>query len=159
MFGKTRPSKWSWKYPPGAITTREVLQDIIIEARKERKAIRLYGVCQMGHFETWFLTSKSRLNKPESKVGLCSGDSFYSVPAYKLSSFTSRHEPKHRFYRDKFLCGSYSIGTLSNEYHRMFQNARLAREYAEELKNDPEYVLSVKEHWARCEKAFSRYAL
>lgn len=150
-----RRSTWSFRYPPGAIRSREQLRDLIIEARKERKAIRLYAVEQMGHVAEFYVTPKSRLSKPEYESGLCSGEAFYSVDGYRgCQSYGPG--AKNRYYKYKLLCGSYSVGCMSNEHHRLFQNRQHAENYSRALKDDAEYVLSVKEHWARCDMIFGR---
>lgn len=147
-----RESKWSFKYPPGAVKTRDELRDLIIEARKEKKAIRLYAVGQMGHLRVYYLTSTSQLQKPKYKTGLCSGDSFYSTAAYVDHSCIGHNKTNNRWFKDQILCGSYSIGTMSSEHHRLFTNKMHAENYATELKNDAEYVKSVHEHWEWCSR-------
>lgn len=143
-------SKWSNRYPAGSIKTREEFRDLVIEARKGKKAIRIYLVEQMGHMREVFLTSKSQMHKPTESVP---GDAFFKCHVMaKISS------PKE-YYPTDILMGSYSIGVMSSEHHRAFTNRMSAEQYASELKNDPEYVAEVKAHWARCERLFGKFGV
>ena len=142
----SRRSKWSFKYPPGAMQRREDLLDLVIEARKTKRPIRIYRVAQMGHIEEFILTRKSRLGPNKYGFDTVNGWNVYS---------RGRTVPD-RYRRGEFFLGDSVIG---HEHHRTFSNRRHAENYAAELKNDPEYVLSVKEHWAYCDRMFGRIGL
>lgn len=143
--------------PEGRIRSREELRDLIIEARKERKAIRIYLVQQSGYMSEFFLTSKSKLQKPDAESGLCSGDSFYRVNGRRLSSLHHRGKPKDRYYADELLTGSYNIGCNGGSVHHFaFTNRALAERYSNTLKNDPIYRQYVKDWHAYCDRSFGR---
>lgn len=144
-------SKWSNRYPPGSIKTREEFRDLVIEARKGKKAIRIYLVEQMGHLREVFLTSKSQLTK--SNVESLKSDE-RQMRCHVMAHGLYKGE---RYYPTYILMGSYSIGVMSSEHHRAFTNRMSAEQYASELKNDPKYVAEVKAHWARCESLFGRF--
>jgi hypothetical protein len=155
-FGRNRPACPEIAPPDGRIRTREELRDLIIEARKERKAIRIYLVEQSGHMSQFFLTSKSRLEKPEHEHGLCSGDNFYSVKGKKLAGWERRLEPKHRYYSDRILCGSYGIGVqqYGGSPHYAFTNRILAERYSLFLKTHKAYAQYVRDWHAYCANVF-----
>lgn len=144
-------SKWSMKYPAGSIKTREEFRELVIQARKGKKAIRIYLVEQIGHVREVFITSKSQMQKPTESLP---GDAFFKCHVMAKSSF-----PPKGYYPSDILLGSYSIGVMSSEHHRAFTNRRSAEQYSNELKNDPEYVAEVKAHWARCERLFGRFGV
>lgn len=159
MFGLRRPVAPEITPPAGRIKTREELQDLIIEARKEKKAIRIYLVEQSGHMAEFFITSRSRLNKPEYDEGSCSDDGFYSVNGKKLAYWERRKPPAQRYYSDRILCGSYSIGVpaYSGAPHYAFTNRLLAERYSLFLKTHKEYMRYVKDWHAYCSRAFERF--
>jgi hypothetical protein len=132
--------------PHGCISSRQELLDLIIECRKEKKAMRLWEVCQMGNMSEIFLTSKSRIIPPDEK-GL---GSYSKVPCWKRHGFNGK-----RFYKTDFLPASYHIFESNfDEEHALFTNKRLATGYSDRLKNDPAYVAAVKRHWADCDRLF-----
>lgn len=158
MFGQPRCPEID--PPAGRIKTRDELRDLIIEARKEKKAIRVYLVEQSGHISQFFITSKSRLKKPEVEEGLCSGDNFYEVNGRKLAYWQKHRAPQHRYYSDRILCGSYGIGVpqYGGSPHYAFVSRQLAERYALFLKTHRGYMQYVKDWHAYCERAFPRYA-
>lgn len=147
MFGLSRPVAPEIAPPAGRIKTREELQDLIIEARKERKAIRIYLVEQSGHVTEFFITSRSRLNRPEHQDGLCSGQNFYRVDGKKLASWERHKAPSLRYYSDHILCGSYAIGVPAHDGapHYAFTNRQLAERFSLYLKTHKEYQRYVKD--------------
>lgn len=160
MFGLRRPVAPEIAPPAGRIKTREELLDLIIEARKERKAIRIYTVEQSGHMGEFFLTSRSKLSKPESEEGLCSGDAFYSVNGKKLATWDRHKAPRHRYYSDKMLCGTYAIGVPAyyGAPHYAFTNRQLAERFSLYLKTHKEYAQYVKAWHAYVGQMFSAAA-
>lgn len=152
----SRQSKWSFKYPPGAISSRDDLLGYVIEARKTKRAFRLYVVEQMGAVGEFIVTPRSKLIKAPLDAPICRGPVFDKLPAWRHFK-SGRGKISDRYYRSDILMGSYSVGVMSSEHHRMFLNKRHAENYASELKSDPEYVLSVKEHWARCKQMFGDF--
>ncbi len=155
-FRYSQPTPPEIDPPAGRIKTREELLDLIIEARKGKKAIRIYLVEQSGHMAQFFLTSKSRLSKPEAEEGLCSGPNFYSVNGKKLAGWERRRAPKHRYYSDKILCGSYGIGVAQylGSPHYAFTNRLHAERYSLFLKTHPAYTKYVKDWHAYCAENF-----
>lgn len=159
MLGFDRPTPPEIEPPAGRIKTREELLDLIIEARKDRKAIRIYLVEQSGHMGQFFLTSKSKLNKPEAEDGLCSGPNFYSVNGRKLAGWERHRAPKHRYYSDSILCGTYGIGVpqYSGSPHYAFTNRLLAERYSLFLKTHAAYMKYVKDWHAYCDRTFPMF--
>lgn len=134
-------------YAPGAIKNRAQLLDIIIEARKSKKAIRLYAVEQGGYFSELFLTSKSTIVQ----------DAAYE----KFSCFAKSSWSGARYYRSHRYLGDLNIVAKDGRQpghnrHQLFSNRRHATEYAEKLKGDAGYQQAVKEWHARC-STFLRY--
>jgi hypothetical protein len=154
MFGQ--PSPPAIDPPVGRIKTREELRDLVIEARKEKKAIRIYLVEQSGHIREFFLTSKSRLMKPDADEGLCSGDNFYKVNGKAEASWHKRSAPKHRYYSTDILCGSYGIGVqqYGGSPHYAFVNRQLAQRYSTFLKTNAAYMEYVRQWHAYCDRTF-----
>lgn len=137
------PLDYAVERPKGRIKTLAELQDIIIEARKEKKAIRLWGVQQLGHLEEIFLTSKSKIIKPEKPGEF---GHYNTVPCWMRSP-----SPRERWYKYHFLPASYGIhdSKYDTEF-ALFTNKRLAMEYSERLKSDPKYIASVRRWHDRC---------
>jgi hypothetical protein len=158
MFGQ--PTCPQIDPPAGRIKTREELRDLIIEARKGKKAIRLYLVEQSGHMRQFFITSKSRLMKPDAEEGLCSGDNFYKVNGKALASWDKHRAPKHRYYSTDILCGSYGIGVqqYGGSPHYAFVNRQLAERFSLFLKTHRGYMQYVRDWHAYCERTFPRFA-
>ena len=155
-----RPTCPDIEPPAGRIRTREELRDLVIEARKERKAIRIYLVQQSGYMNEFFITSRSRLEKPKHEEGLCSGDNFYSVNGHQLSTFGSPKSPKDRYYKTEILCGSFGIGVrqLGGSPHYAFTNRVTAQRYSLFLKTHKAYMQYVRDWHAYCDRTFPRFA-
>lgn len=153
MFGMPR-SPTHIPAPVGRIKTRDELVDLIIEARKEKKAVRIWTVAQSGYLSPFFITSKSRLEKPDESAGYSRDDNFYEVKGYKLSTFGNRTRAEDRYYRDRILTGSYNIGCNGGSHHYAFTNRVLAERYSETLKTDPIYTQYVKDWHAYCDRTF-----
>lgn len=157
MFGfGSAPIRPTIEPPPGRIKNRAELLDLIIEARKEKKAIRIYLVQQSGYLSEFFITSRSRLHKPECESGLCSGPNFYKVNGKQLSAFGNRRHPKDRYYSTDILTGSFNIESDGSADHYAFTNRALAERYSNFLKNDAAYTKYVREWHAYCDRSFSR---
>jgi hypothetical protein len=155
MYGfASRPVRPNIDPPAGRIKTRGELLDLIIEARKEKKAIRLYLVEQSGHLGEFFITSQSRLSKPKYETGLASGPNFYSVNGRKLAYWERDAAPKRRYYSYEILTGSYNIEVDGSSDHYAFTNRALAERYSNFLKNDAAYMRYVREWHAYCDKVF-----
>jgi hypothetical protein len=135
-------------HPVGSIRTRDEVRDLVIEARKTKRAIRLYLVQQSGYLSEFFIASKSRLNKPK-EGSLCSGDNFYCLTGWTRSSFDKK------YYRSDMLMGSFSIGVSGGNGHFAFTNKIAAEKYSSQLKNDATYMKYVKDWHAYCSHAFS----
>lgn len=127
-------------YAHGAIKTRNELLDLIIEARKEKKAIRLYAVTQGGYFNELFLTSKSKIDGDPDL------EKFYHWQRSPLAS--------ERFWKTHSCLGDLNIGRGGHNRHQLFANRRLALAYSEQLKADAEYQSAVKEWHRRCDTLF-----
>ena len=127
-------------YAHGAIKTRNELLDLIIEARKEKKAIRLYAVIQGGYFSELFLTSKSKI---DGVSGLEKFDHWQRSP---LAS--------ERFWKTYSCLGDLNIEGGGHNCHQLFANRRLALAYSEQLKADAEYQAAVKDWHRHCDTLF-----
>lgn len=135
-------------YAPGAIKTRAQLLDLIIEARKERKAIRLYAVVQSGRFEEVFLTSKSAISMQDS-TGI------ESFTMFMRSSYGgSRYYRISRCLGDLNIVGKTRAG--GHNRHQLFANRRLAEAYSTSLKSDTAYLAAVAERHASFDRIFGR---
>ena len=135
--------------PHGCISSREQLTDLIIEARKTKRVVRLWEVCQMGAMGEIFLTSKSRIIAPDEKGFGCHS----KAPCWRRSGYGTK-----KFYKTDFLPASYSIFESNfDQEHALFTNKRLAEEYSNRLKNNPAYVAAVKRHWAECDRLFKAF--
>lgn len=144
--------------PVGAIRTRQEVRDLVIEARKEKKAIRIWTVTQSGHLDCFYLTSKSRLHKPED-LGLRytseNDHAFWHVDAVVDHSCIGMKGTNSRWFKKHELLGSYNIEASGGNCHYAFTSKLAASRYSEELKNDARYQQSVKEHHERCARMFS----
>lgn len=145
--------------PAGRIRAREELRDLVIEARKTRRPIRVYLVQQSGNMSEFFITSKSRLEKPDANPGEpCSGDDFYKVQGKMLTGYGSRRRPADRYYSSHILAGSFNIGVDGGSHHYAFTNRALAERYSNVLKTDPVYTKYVHDWHAYCDRTFARFA-
>lgn len=127
-------------YAHGAIKTRNELLDLIIEARKEKKAIRLYAVTQGGYFNELFLTSKSKID----------GD----PDLEKFTHWSRSVMPGRRFWKSYSCLGDLNIGCGGHNRHQIFANRRLALAYSEQLKADVGYQEAVKAWHQHCDTLF-----
>lgn len=159
-FGRNRPVCPDIEPPAGRIKAREELLDLIIEARKGKKAIRIYLVQQSGYMNEFFITSRSRLEKPEHEDGLCSGDNFYSVNGRQLATYGSRKCPKDKYYKTEILCGSFGIGVpqYGGSPHYAFTNRIAAERYSLFLKTHKAYAQYVRDWHAYVSDMFPRFA-
>lgn len=134
-------------YAPGAIRNRAALLDYIIEARKERKAVRLFAVVQSGHLSEMFLTSKSAISEQDSS-------GIESFTCWQRATWTGR-----KYYRSHHCLGDLNVAGKQrrggHNRHQLFANRRLAQEYSEILKADRAYLAAVAEHHRHCAKLFS----
>jgi len=143
--------KFIGPYPIGAIRTQRELQDVVTEARKEKKAIRLYGVSQGGYFEEMFLTSKSRIFSTETS------------PDIKQLTYRARSTWSGKRYYEATLCLADRNIEDNNgrrgghNRHMLFTNRRAAEAYSQQLKNDRAYQFEIKEWHARCSRLFARF--
>lgn len=137
-------------YPVGAIKTQGELQDIVTEARKKKKAIRLYEVSQSGYFSELFITSKSRIEAKPTSPDLLS-----------LSYFMRSTSGRKRYFKTTGCLGDRNVVDKHGRHsghnrHFLFANKALAQRYANELSTDADYIAAVKRHHAECERLFSR---
>ncbi len=133
-------NKFAEKYAVGAIAHSKELIDLVIEARKEKKAIRLWRVEQMGHISPFYLTSRSRYISNSRR----DDGSFLSVlrPAYNRVTGYVDHASigyrgtRRRWFRTEILIGSYDIdGSSSYEpEHRIFTSKIAADRYSARCK-------------------------
>lgn len=135
-------------HPKGAIKTQGELTDLIVEARTEKKAIRLYAVEQGGHFSEVFLTSKSKCFANETSPDI------YQVKLWARSPFGQA-----RFCRSSRCLGDLNIASKTKparfyNRHMLFSNRKLAEAYSTCLKNDLAYQREIREHHARCARMF-----
>jgi hypothetical protein len=143
--------------PKGAVRLRQEIIDLVIEARKTKRPVRLYLVQQSGYLSEFFITSKSRLHKPEAGgYGLCEGPSFYKLTGMSKSGFGSRKRPQDRYYKGDVLMGSFNIEADGGAFHhRAFTNRKLAEEYSAVLKSDEIYCKYVRDWHSYCSSAFA----
>lgn len=115
MYPKT--SKVYDQWPTGAIRGNENLMDLVIEARKEKKAIRLYAVQQSGFITTLYICSKTKMYKAgQDRRGIKEleftdhGDILY--PIFQDYSFKANEKlisrvNKTYFFTEQFVNGKY----------------------------------------------------
>ena len=159
MIRPTKQTTYHLEYPTGALQRVEDVLDLVIEARKSRKAIRIYTVNQSGHIRIFFLTSKTKLYRPGGKHP----DSHFSIdnvnhvlyPIYDDYGSLGYTIPKERWMRNHQLLESYGIKSRFQTAHRMFTNKMAAGEYSQTLKNDPQYMKEVREWHDFCNELFS----
>ena len=137
-------------YPAGAIKTQAELQDIVTEARKEKKAIRLYEVSQGGHFSELFITSKTRIEPGKHSPDIMGFEYF------RKASWGDK-----RLYKTHGCLGDLNITDKcgrrgGHNRHMLFSNRELARRYAQQLSTDKQYLAAVERHHAECDRLFSR---
>lgn len=143
--------------PPGAIRTRNEIGDLVIEARKEKKAIRVWTVTQSGYLSCFYITSKSRLHKPDDKPHMkdyANDPSFWYVSAFHDHANIGYRTTNKRWFRHDEIMGSYNIESFGGNCHYAFTSKIAALRYSEELKNDEAYLLFVKQHHDRCKRMF-----
>lgn len=148
------------KFPAGALKTVEEVLDLVIEARKERKAIRIWTVQQSGYLSCFYLISKTKLYRPGGKHPDPSYSSIDNVnhvlyPTVSDHSIIGMKSTNNRWFKGHTLLESYGIKTNFKNEHRMFTNYKLAKQYSEQLKNDPIYIEDVKRWHAYCGRLFS----
>lgn len=135
-------------YPKGAIRTGEELTDLIVEARKSRKAIRLYEVSQGGAFSECAITSSARI----APAGKHSPD-ILALPVHRMSSWGGA-----RWYSSHICLGDVNITykgrSGGHNRHMLFSNRRSATEYADALKSDVAYQRAVKDWHRECNEMF-----
>lgn len=133
-------------YAKGAIRTHAELLDIVIEARKDKKAIRLYVVEQSGYFSELFLTSKSKI-EASNNIGI------WSFNCWTKSAWSSKPYRTTRCLGDLNVVDKDGYQGGHNR-HQLFSNRRAALEYSETLKQDAGYLRAVAEHHRRCDAMF-----
>src|ERR1700744_4679569 len=135
-------------YPTGAIRTQRELQDVVTEARREKKAIRLYQVSQGGYFKEMFLTSKSKIFSTETSPHI-------KQLAYHMRSTWSsrRYYPVTLWLADNNVTDNNGKEGGYNR-HMLFTNRKAALAYSEQLKNDKTYQAEVKAWHDHCSRIF-----
>jgi len=133
-------------YAPGAIKTRAQLLDVVIEARKEKKAIRLYTVEQAGYQSEIYLTSKSKVFTNDS--------GFDSLTCWSKSGSS-----RQRYYRYDRCLFDLNITDRNgrnpgHNRHQLFLNRRHADAYGAALRNDATYHAAVKRWHEKCNRLF-----
>lgn len=159
MFGSPKDRRTEMKPPAGAILYRQEIRDLVIEARKGKKAIRVYTVTQGGRLDCFYIYSRSRLHKPED-----AGLSFTSendpgqwfVDVIDDHACIGRKKTNDRWFKTKEVLGSYNIESFGGNCHYAFTSKLAAQAYSNELKNDATYQQYVKDWHAHCDKLFAR---
>lgn len=165
MFNRPKQkSNWRNEYPIGALKTREEVLDLVIEARKSKRAIRFYTVNQSGSLGIFYITSKTRLLKKGSPYpkgqpleGEINDIGDKIAPTYSdHSKYFGGRGVKNRFCRtDGEFLGSYGIVSPGSTEHRLFTNRMAAEKYSKALSSDPVYMNEVKEWHAYCDRMFN----
>lgn len=137
-------------YAKGAIKTRAELLDLVIEARKGKKAIRLYSVEQGGHFGEHALTSRSKIETHAST-------DYDFVTLHTLSRYSG-------WYKTERCLGDLNIVEKNGRHsghnrHQLFSNRRSAEEYAAKLAADAPYQQAIKDFHKRMDNIFNRWAI
>lgn len=137
-------------YAPGAIKTRAQLTDLIAEAGKTRRAIRLYAVEQGGHMSELFITSKT-------KITIQTFDSGWQYESFK--PWARSTWSKERYFQSERSLADLNIRGKTGKpgghnRHQLFSNRRLADEYATKLRNDAQYQQAIKDFHGRIDKMF-----
>lgn len=148
-------------WPTGSLKRIEDILDLVIEARKTKRAIRVYTVTQLGYIDEFYLTSKTKLYRPgathptHSDI-LCQCHTLY--PVFDDHSCIGRLKTNTRWFRTDELLESYGVGNVRySTEHRMFTNQRAALEYSQFLKNDPVYIQEVREWHDHCAELFQKF--
>lgn len=141
-------------YAKGAIKTRAELLDLVIEARKGKKAIRLYSVEQGGHFGEHALTSRS-------KIETHALTDYDFIALHTLSKYGGG---KPEWYRNERCLGDLNIVEKNGRHsghnrHQLFSNRRCAEEYAARLAADAPYQQAIKDFHKRMGSIFNRWAI
>lgn len=132
----------------------------MIEARKEKKAIRIWTVAQSGRLGCFYLTSRSRLHKPADKPHMqayADNPSFWYVTAVHDHSSLGYRTTNKRWFKGDEIMGSWNIESYGANCHYAFTSKLAAERYSKELQNDARYLQSVREHHARCDAMFGRW--
>lgn len=141
------------EYPSGAIRTYHELNDLLAEAGKTRRAIRLHIVEQGGHQSEFIVTRKSRV-----AAGKHAPDIFF-INGWASSRWSRSPAAKDRWYKTERALGDLNILARNgrsggHNRHMLFRNRRAANEYADSLRHDAAYQASIKQFHARCDKMF-----
>jgi len=161
MIRPTKQTTYHLEYPTGALQRVEDVLDLVIEARKSRKAIRIYAVVQSGYIRTFFLTSKTKLYRPGGKHP----DPHFSIdnvnhvlyPIYADYGSLGYTIPKKRYMRGHELLESFGINSRFESAHRIFTGRIAAEVYSQKLQHDSQYMKEVREWHAFCDELFSDY--
>lgn len=142
-------------YAPGAIKTRAQLTDLIAEAGKTKRAIRLYAVEQGGHMSELFITSRT-------KITIKTFDSGWQYESFKPWARSTSTWSKERYYQsERSLADLNILGKTGkpggHNRHQLFSNRRLADEYAAKLRGDARYQQAIKDFHRRMYDEASRW--
>ena len=137
------------QYPAGAVKTHAELTDLIAEAGKTRRAIRLHLVEQGGYQASIIVTGKTRIVASQG----------FGTPIYSFEGWAKATWRPYGWYKSHRCLGDLNIADKTgrsggHNRHMLFRNKRCADEYAHQLQNDPVYQQEVREHHARCARAF-----
>lgn len=150
------------QFPAGALRRVQDVLDLVIEARKEHKAIRIWTVEQAGYLSCFYIISRTKLYHPGGKHP----DPVYSsidninhvlYPTISDHSSIGYKKTNNRWFKTHTLCESFGIEIHYPTEHRMFTNYKLALQYSNQLKNDKIYLEDVAQWHAYCAKIFSSY--
>ncbi len=143
------------EYPPGAIQHMDDLMAIIIEARKEKKAIRLWTVQQSGYLSPLYIVSKTKRYKAGTPNPTSPNDiSLHADIIYPVFRDFSSYGWSKRWHQSHEYPSQYGINSNFNVEHRVFTNKAMAERYSETLKNDRVYMEDVKNWHAECNRMF-----
>jgi len=116
--------------PNGAITSIGGFKNAV-ERSKTEGNILVYLVEQMGNLSVLKLNENTIIETERD------------YPFFSCEQVNKEYSCERCF-------GDLNIGSHHNEHYAFFDK-HLAEEYSESLKNNPEYVQSVYDHWARCD--------
>lgn len=162
MFNRPqKKSNWRNEMPTGAIRSVEEMLDLVIEARKTKRAIRIYTVNQGGSLSTFYIYSKTKLYRPGGKHpnpnwGI-DNVNYVLYPIVKDHSCIGYKTTNRRWFKSDEILESFipALSKYPAVEHRMFTNKMAAEKYSKALSSDPIYMNEVREWHAYCYRMFN----